>query len=97
LNRDQIDTFNPPPNFVKLRDSRAPEYIAEFGHDSWELDALDPATLSGLIEDAVAELRDDNQWQEDVDLQEKMRKNLLAVRENWPEVKTFLELDDEEE
>jgi hypothetical protein len=38
--------YNPPPNPAKLTDSRSEGYIQEYGHESWELDALDPATLA---------------------------------------------------
>lgn len=53
LNMAQIQQFNPPPNPAKVTDSRARDYIARFGHQSWELDALDPATLSGLVDQTI--------------------------------------------
>ena len=62
LNRDQIDQYNPPPNFAKLSDSRAAAYIAEHGDQSWELDALDPRVISELIEFNVRKYRDDDLW-----------------------------------
>jgi len=50
LNMNQIEQYNPPPNPAKLTDSRATQYIDEFGYDSWELDALEPQVISNLIE-----------------------------------------------
>lgn len=70
LNWDQIQKYNPPPNPLKtnargdLTDSRAEGYRAEFGSESWELDALDPSVIHNLIRDAVLKVRDDNKWQE---------------------------------
>lgn len=58
LNMDQIRQYNPPPNPAKMTDSRATDYIAEHGRQSWELDALPPNVLYGLIEDKLGELID---------------------------------------
>ena len=58
LNHDQVDEHQPPPNPAKLTDSRAPGYVAMYGLDSWELDALDPAVLDGLVSDAIQQFLD---------------------------------------
>jgi len=55
LNMDQINRFNPPPNFAKLKDKRAPDYIARFGKDSWELDALEPWYINQIIHDNIVD------------------------------------------
>lgn len=62
LNMPQIDQYGPPPNPTKLTDSRAPDYIAKFGDESWELDALDPQVIADLIEDAILKVRDETKW-----------------------------------
>lgn len=62
LNRDQIARYNPPPNPAKVTDSRAKGYIAQHGRVSWELDALTPTVLAGLIRDAIADLLDADAW-----------------------------------
>lgn len=59
LNLDQIEEFGPPPNPTKLSDSRAQGYIEEFGHECWELDALDPSVISRLIDENVRMYRDE--------------------------------------
>lgn len=53
LNMDQVEEFNPPPNPAKLTDSRFEGYAAKFGNESWELGALNPDTIAGLIEAEV--------------------------------------------
>lgn len=60
LNRDQIDEYAPPPNPTKLSDSRSTGYVDLHGYSSWELDALDPATLAALIEDETEPLRNED-------------------------------------
>jgi hypothetical protein len=49
LNMPQIKQYNPPPNPAKITDTRATEYIKQYGAESWELDALEPAELDRLI------------------------------------------------
>lgn len=55
LEMSQIRKYNPPPNPAKLTDSRCKKYIAEYGYSSWELDALEPSVLEGIINTAVLE------------------------------------------
>ena len=47
---------------AKLTDSRVGAYIRKFGHESWELDALDPATLAGLIRKEIKTLIEPKAW-----------------------------------
>lgn len=62
LNMDQIKRFKPPPNPTKLSDSRASGYIKRFGYDSWELDAMEPAFLTELIERTIRDRIDPGPW-----------------------------------
>ena len=62
LNMDQIEEYDPPPNPTKLSDARARGYVAHFGYDSWELDALEPTVMASLIRDEVESLIDDDAW-----------------------------------
>lgn len=91
LNWDQIQEYNPPPNPTKLTDSRAAAYVAEFGHESWELDALEPSVLVNLIRETVLEFRDEDKWEEMVQREDRDRELLGKASERWPEVVTLLE------
>lgn len=62
LNWPQIEELRPPPNPAKATDSRFREYQAQYGDESWELDALEPSFISALIQDAVTRLRDPVKW-----------------------------------
>jgi hypothetical protein len=79
LTMDQIEQYNPPPNPAKLTDSRSDKYVEEFGTESWELDALEPAVLAQLVEDKVAEYRDEDLYQEAEDRQEAAREKLTTL------------------
>ncbi len=83
LNMDQVRQYNPPPNPAKLTDSRAQGYIKKYGDESWELDALDPATITALIQGAVENLRDDEKWEKRVAEEKEARRTLLDVARNW--------------
>ena len=73
LNKDQIEEYDPPPNFAKVSDSRYEEYYHEHGDESWELDALDPDVLVELVQEHIHKWRDEILWQE-MDLQENEDK-----------------------
>jgi hypothetical protein len=60
----QIEELNPPPNPAKMTDSRAVDYVEQYGDQSWELDALDPVYIERLIERAVLQLRDPCRWED---------------------------------
>lgn len=91
LNMDQVDAYSPPPNPAKITDSRAQTYIAEFGNNSWELDALEPGVLVELIRTEVRSLRDNKLWNQQVRRERAERKSLEAVADRWGDVQTFLE------
>jgi hypothetical protein len=86
LNMDQIIAYAPPPNPAKVTDSRSRAYIAEYGEESWELDALEPAVLSALIQDAIDEAKDHERWDEDEAAEDEHRANLALVSTNWAAV-----------
>lgn len=62
LNMEQVEIYEPPPNPAKFSDSRATDYVARFGRSCWELDALDPPTMTALIENAILEHLDMEKW-----------------------------------
>jgi hypothetical protein len=83
LNMNQVEEYNPPPNPAKETDSRFANYEAEYGDESWELDALPPDVLSDLITDAIQEYVDDEQWEADESEEEAGRELLKALSERY--------------
>lgn len=86
LNMNQIEMFNPPENPAKITDPRAKQYIKRFGKKSWELDALDPKTLSALIERTIKKYRDPDQWNDKIDVASKQRSQLEKAAKQMKEV-----------
>lgn len=83
LNRDQVDLYQPPPNFAKLTDGRSPAYIAEHGEYSWELDALEPTIMSGLIRSSVEELIDTDRWADKQAEEKEFQSQIALVGTKW--------------
>lgn len=93
LNYQQVVEFNPPPNPAKLTDSRAEGYIERFGPSSWELDALDPATLNRLIVEEIDTYVDFDKYSDRQDVQQHGRDRLAAVSNRWDEIVDLVEGD----
>ncbi len=91
LNMDQVEEHGPPPNPAKLTDTRCDAYIAQFGGNSWELDALDPRTLEDTIRRAVLAVRDEDLWDEAVEEEQEARRLLAVVADDWDGVQEWAE------
>jgi hypothetical protein len=66
LNMNQIEELSPPPNPTKMSDSRASDYVKQFGMECWEMDALDPRYIQNLIRENVDRIRDPDLWDEEL-------------------------------
>lgn len=90
LNIRQIERYAPPPNPAKVTDSRFEDYQKKFGPESWELDALEPRVIADLIEENITQLRDDDLWDEAVQVEQLNRRRLLMVENKWEAVSEWL-------
>jgi hypothetical protein len=90
LTWDQVQEYQPPPNPAKMTDSRIEGYLREYGNESWELDALDPSVLDGLITSEVDELIDAELFAAAERRQETAREALTATSERWTDIVDFL-------
>jgi hypothetical protein len=95
LNTNQINQYNPPPNFAKQNDPRFKGYQAEHGDESWELDALEPQVLADMVRGTVLEYRDDDEWEARVVEQEEERQYLKSVANNWDTIVNFMQEPDD--
>ena len=91
LTWDQVQHYKPPPNPTKTTDSRSADYIDAYGHESWELDALEPAVLEDLIKTDIDEIRDEYLWQSAQDDEKKNRDLMELVSDNWSKVIDYLQ------
>ena len=93
LTMEQIQTYNPPPNPTKLSDARATGYIAEFGHECWELDALEPKVITDLIRNEVTALLDADLLLEVENQERTDKENIQKICDNYENVINYLDGD----
>lgn len=95
LNMPQIERFRPPPNPAKTTDSRYESYRELYGDDSWELDALPPDRLVGLVRAHIKDVRDAALWKAQVEREDGFRKELATLARHWPDAVKFAFSKDE--
>jgi hypothetical protein len=93
LTMEQVNQYKPPPDFAKKSDARYEAYRRRFGPETWELDALDPATLSALVEKHVRLHRDERLWAEAEAHEQQQRGVLTAAADQWESVVARLSAD----
>lgn len=76
LTMDQIEQYNPPPNPVKMSDSRSNTYVANHGDSSWELDALPPNILVNLVREKLNDVLDREKFDAIVEKEEIDKKKM---------------------
>jgi hypothetical protein len=62
LTHEQVQAHKLLPNPTKQADSRAGAYVAQYGDQCWELDALDPTVLKALVTQAIDAEIDKEAW-----------------------------------
>jgi hypothetical protein len=90
LNLDQVAQYRPPPNRIKVSDSRSAGYTAKFGNESWELDALEPTVIDGLITAEIQTMIDASLWQAAEERERAHRLELERAADRWHEIENFL-------
>lgn len=91
LTMEQIEQFNPPPNPAKITDSRCDKYIAMYGYESWELDALEPKVITDLIRSEVTMYRDDDLYQEVCRKERKEKQELQMLCDHYGTAVNYLQ------
>lgn len=90
LTMNQIDHHNPPPNPAKITDSRCGRYIAQYGHESWELDALEPKVITTLINQEVTMYRDDTLYRQVCGKESREKEELQLLCDRYGEAVSYL-------
>lgn len=82
LTIEQVQQYDLPPNPTKITDSRAEGYISKFGKTCWEVDALDPETLTELVESNIEGIIDMDLYYENIERENSDMKKLKNIIEN---------------
>jgi len=83
LTLEQVQKYDLPPNPAKIKDSRAKVYIEKFGNESWELDALKPEKIVGLIEKEINTFRDEERWKVRLEQETNERAKLNEIADTF--------------
>jgi hypothetical protein len=78
-----VRKYNPPPNPAKESDSRFADYQAEYGDESWELDALPPDVLVKLVEKEIKKHIDVRKWEAALARENTAKQQLAWVQKTW--------------
>lgn len=89
-NSFRMVVFNPPPNPTKVTDARSGGYISRFGHECWELDALEPKVITQLIENEVTALIDYDLFNAVAAQENRDKANIQLICERYDEVVDYL-------
>lgn len=79
LNMEQVERYDPPPNFAKNTDTRFKEYEKRFGSNSWELDALNPSVLAKVVITEIEKLIDRDAWETALERERSDRRMLKEI------------------
>lgn len=91
LSMEQVRKYSLPPNFAKDTDSRAYDYKKQFGHSSWELDALKPEVLDALIDSEIVKLLDMPRFKVAQAIEDTESEKLQQLIVKWPTVSAWLD------
>lgn len=86
LTMEQIEQYDPPPNPAKLTDSRGSGYVAQYGYNSWELDALEPRVLDALIQTEVESLIDRPTMDAAIEHEEAQIARMQQIADRWTDL-----------
>ena len=87
LNYDQVQHYGLPPNPTKPADPRFQGYIAEYGNECWELDAIEPVELQRMVSAAIRNHIDFNIWNQTL---EQIRQEREELRTTFSSIRNLL-------
>jgi len=82
LNFDQVQEYKLPENYVKIKDTRAKDYIERYGKKCYEVDALRPDILDQLIRQETEALIDMNIFRSRTNNEKEFVRKLQYIAEN---------------
>lgn len=90
LNMQQIKQYDLPENPTKMTDTRSSGYIKKFGKKCWEVDALEPQVLTGIVDNNIEDSIDMDLYEE---ILEKEKEDIIKLTK---EVDKFKNEDDDD-
>jgi len=98
LTMEQVEQFQPPPSFAKETSSRYDAYVDEHGTtEAWELDALEPEVIQGLIEAEILKERNDEIWEARLEAEQESKDRMREISNRYDEIVDFLDDEDDDD
>ena len=79
LTMEQIKEYNPPSNPAKMTDPRMRDYIRQYGKVSWEVDALKPKIMEGIVKKAIEDSIDMEAYEDIMDRERLEKKKIKEI------------------
>ena len=83
LTRDQLAGLPSFPASDKAKDTRYRWFTQNYGHECWELDALDPNILRDCIREHIEEYIEPEAWERCKITERAEQESLRSVMKNW--------------
>jgi len=83
LTRDQVRGLPSFPARDKRKDPRYRWFVANYGTECWELDAMDPNDLRDCVERAIIELIEPVAWERCETVNRAEQESLRTILEKW--------------
>jgi len=90
LTHDQVLNYGLQPNPTKLADTRSNAYMAQYGNQCWELDAIEPSELQRIIKNVVESFIDVEPWNATIG---QTKKDRIKLEKMLGEMKKTLPFD----
>jgi len=83
LTYDQVQKYGLDPNPTKTTDTRAANYIDQYGMECWELDAIEPNELQRIVTEAIEQHVNLEQWEKSVKQEADDKRKLEETFDRW--------------
>lgn len=90
LNIGQVEQYGLAPNPTKMTDSRAEDYVRQFGSQSWELDALEPQVIIDLVRKSIEDMTDKSALKKAQECEKADIKQLYGLTAYWEEISNYI-------
>jgi len=87
LTPDQLDGLSSFPASDKVKDTRYDWFVSNFGHQCWELDALDPNDLRATVQAAIENEIEPKAWRRCETVQKAEQESLRHFFDKWFEAR----------
>ena len=83
LTRKQTSGLPSFPASDKRKDKRYPWFVRNYGHECWELDAMDPNELRDCVEREIKKLIEPTAWNRCIAVNAAEKESLRSILEGW--------------